>query len=54
MLKTPSSSRHSETACRKARPQLGDSTMHWINHYSLDDSINFGSSYSLDTDLSSG
>ena len=39
----------------KTRPQLfkgSDSTIHWINHYPLDNSIDFDSSYPLDSDLS--
>ena len=31
-----------------------DCTMHWINHYPPDNSINFDSTFSPDSDLSSG
>ena len=31
-----------------------DSTMHWINRYPLDNSIDFASVYPLDSDLSAG
>ena len=31
-----------------------DCIIHWINHYLLDKSINFDSTYSLDIDLSLG
>ena len=31
-----------------------DSTIHWINHNPLDNSINFNNTYLLDNDLSSG
>ena len=31
-----------------------DSTMHWINHFSLDNSTGFGSSNPMDSDLSTG
>ena len=34
--------------------QRVDSTIHGINHYLLDKSINFDSTYPLDNDLSSG
>ena len=34
--------------------QRVDSTIHWINHYPMDNSINFDSTYPLDSDLSSG
>ena len=33
--------------------QTLDSAMYWINHYPLDNSIGFGSVYSLDSDLRS-
>ena len=31
-----------------------DSAIHWINDYPLDNAINFGSTYLLDSNLSSG
>ena len=31
-----------------------DSAIQWINHYPLDNAINFDSTYSLDSDLSRG
>ena len=31
-----------------------DSNIHWINHYSLDNSTGFGSSYLMDSDLFTG
>ena len=34
--------------------QMVDSTIHWINHYPLDNTITFDSTYALDIDLSSG
>ena len=34
--------------------QRVDSANHWINHYPLDNAINFDSTYLLDSDLSSG
>ena len=34
--------------------QRVDSTIHWVNHYPMDNSINFDSTYLLDSDLSSG
>ena len=34
--------------------QRVDSAIQWINHYPLDNTINFNSTYSLDSDLSSG
>ena len=34
--------------------QRVDSTIHCINHYPMDNSINFDSTYPLDSDLSSG
>ena len=34
--------------------QTLDSAIHWINHYSLDNSIGFAGVYSLDSDLSGG
>ena len=34
--------------------QRVDSPIQWINHYPLDDAINFDSTYPLDNDLSSG
>ena len=34
--------------------QTLDSTIHWINHYPLDNSIGFASVYPLDSDLSGG
>ena len=34
--------------------QRVDSTIHWINRYLLDKSINFDCTYPLDSDLSSG
>ena len=34
--------------------QRVDSPIRWINDYPLDDAINFGSTYPLDSDLSSG
>ena len=34
--------------------QRVDSAMHWINHYSLDNSIGFASVHLLNSDLSGG
>ena len=34
--------------------QTLDSAIHWINHYSLDNSIGFASVYPVDSDLSGG
>ena len=34
--------------------QRVDSPIQWINHYPLDNAINFDSTYPLDNDLSSG
>ena len=34
--------------------QMVDGTIHWINHYSLDNSIGFERTYLVDKDLSRG
>ena len=34
-------------------PRVGN-TVHWINHYSLNNAIGFDSNYSVDSDFSAG
>ena len=57
----PAQQLYIKAACQSSRRrhqapvvQMVDSAIRWINHHPLDNTINFDSTYPLDSDLSSG
>ena len=53
-LVTDVDSGHGDEKDRSSVGKKVDNTIHWINHYSVSNTINFPTTYPLDGDLSAG